>query len=173
MPETPLHPEFHEGVIDSTNALGYVGDAKNFTVIARPYKVTRCDQVVLVPVKRIKNFDDYCQKDDAFLTMSVYMVNILKTKDPKSLITSMLYTNADRRPSILGGAPGCVDFSGRGARVAVCLGSNDEAKEILEAYEEFWNCQMGTQRKLLQKIVNDTCLTANDIVNLDKFYNFR
>jgi hypothetical protein len=155
--QTPLHPEFHVGTIDSTNALGYVGDAKNFTVVARPYLVTRCDQVVLVPVKRIKNFDDYCQKDDAFLTMSIYMVNVLKTKDPSSLVTSMLYSNAERKPNILGGAPGCIDFAGRGGnRVAICLSSNDEAKEILAAYEEFWKCQMG-QRKILTKYVNETC----------------
>jgi hypothetical protein len=160
LPEEARHPEFHKGTIDSTNALGYVGDAKNFTVTARPYIVSRCDQVVLAPVKRIKTFDDYCQKEDAFITMSVYMVNILRSKDPNSLVSSILYTNAERKPSILGGAPGCLDFAGRGSqRVAVCLSSNDEAKEILAAYEEFWNCQMGVRKKVLQKVTNSTCNT--------------
>jgi hypothetical protein len=86
------------------------------------------------------------------------MVNLLKTKDPSSLISNVLYTNSENRPLILTGAPGCIDFRGRGdERVGVCLSGNDEAKEILEAYEEFLNCQFGIRRKVLKKIVNSTC----------------
>jgi len=85
------------------------------------------------------------------------MVNVLKTKDPGSLITNILYSNSENKPTILGGAPGCIDFRGRGdARAAVCLSNNDEAKEIIAAYETFYNCQKGKAERVI-KVTNTTC----------------
>ena len=91
------------------------------------------------------DFDDYCKKDPAFITMSVYMINLLRTKDANSLFHSILYGNLRNKPDFLSGAPGCLDFVSRsGPRVAVCFnGGKDEAKEILAAYEKFTKCKSG------------------------------
>ena len=61
------------GTTNSSNALGFVGNVTN-SVSQPPYVVNRCDQVILLPGKRITNFTDYCQKGDGYLSMSVYMV---------------------------------------------------------------------------------------------------
>jgi len=85
------------------------------------------------------------------------MVNVLKTKDPGSLISNILYSNSENKPTILGGAPGCIDFRGRGdTREGVCLSNNDEAKEIIAAYESFFRCQKGKAERVI-KVTNVTC----------------
>ena len=89
------------------------------------------------------DFDDYCKKDPAFITMSVYMINLLRTKDANSLFHSILYGNLRNKPNFLPGAPGCLDFvSKMGPRVAICFnGGMAEAKEILAAYDKFASCK--------------------------------
>lgn len=91
------------------------------------------------------DFDDYCKKDPAFITMSVYMINLLRTKDSNSLFHSILYGHLRNKPSFLPGAPGCLDFESKtGSRVAICLaGGKDEAQEVLNAFEKFKSCKDG------------------------------
>jgi hypothetical protein len=94
------------------------------------------------------------------------MVNVLKTKDPASLISNIMYSNSENKPTILGGAPGCIDFRGKGdARVGVCLSNNDEAKEIITAYESFYKCQSGRAERVI-KVTNITCADSEKQVSV-------
>ena len=98
------------------------------------------------------------------------MVNLLRTKDANSLFYSILYGNLVNKPAILPGAPGCVDFQAKlGARAAVCFaGGNDEANEILKAYDAFKNCQTGPLLPPKQTVV-DPCATANSLAKVKYF----
>jgi hypothetical protein len=135
--------------------------------------VTRCDQVVVAPVLRIMDFDDYCKKDPAFITMSVYMINLLRTKDANSLFHSILYGNLRNKPAFLPGAPGCLDFVSRmGPRVAICFnGGMAEAKEILAAYDKFASCKNGSNGGDSSK-KNSTDCPKNESSNDGKQVNY-
>ena len=121
----------------------------NFSISAAPYKVKSCDQVLLIPAKRILNFDDYCQKQDGFFTMSIYMVNLFEAKDSNKLVESITMDKLTNIPSKLAGAPGCIDFRGSTKRIAVCVGSQDTVDQLIQAYMDFMRCRMGDNLKQL------------------------
>ena len=67
-----------EGKINATDAVGKVGFT-NYSIYKPPYKVKRCDQILLLPGKKLDP-SDYCLKEDAFMTMSIYMMNFFLKK---------------------------------------------------------------------------------------------
>lgn len=137
-----------KGQTNSSNALGHVGPT-NFSISQAPYKVKSCDQVLLIPVKRIMDFNDYCQKQDGFFTMSIYMVNLFEAKDSNKLVESITMDKLNNVPRALAGAPGCIDFRGDTKRIAVCLDSPDMVDQLIQAYMDFMRCRMGDNLKQL------------------------
>ena len=94
-----------EGKINATNALGFVGYT-NWSINRAPYEVERCDQILLIHGKKL-NLDNYCEKEDAFMTMSIYMINFFTERDSNKLIESYPMNEITAIPTPLAGAPGC------------------------------------------------------------------
>lgn len=161
------------GLTNSSNALGYVGPV-NYSVSVPPYVVKSCDQVILVPVKRISNFNDYCKKDEGFLTMSVYMVNLFETKDSNKLVESITLDKMTNIPVPLAGAPGCIDFRGGDKRIAACFEENDAVNQLIQAYQDFMRCRNGDNLKDLswnemRNILMSACMGQKTSFNTTAF----
>jgi hypothetical protein len=135
-----------KGQTNSSNALGHVGPT-DFSISSPPYKVKSCDQVLLIPGKRILDFNDYCKKQDGFFTMSIYMVNSFEAKDSNKLVDSITMDKMTKLPTHLVGAPGCVDFRGSSNRIAICLDNPELVDQIIKAYSDFLSCRRGESLK--------------------------
>lgn len=142
---------------NSSNALGYVGP-HNFSITAFPIKVRRCDQIILLSVNRITEWNDYCKKSKGFFTMSVYMVNMFENKDGGKLVESISLDKASM-PMVVPGAPNCIHFDGPNLkRIGTCFDTKDQVDDILGAYKDFLRCRMGDNLKGLSMTVMDRLL---------------
>jgi hypothetical protein len=130
------------GKTNSSNALGHVGPS-NYSISSPPYVVKSCDQVLLVPVKRILDLNDYSKREDGFLTMSIYMINLFEQKDSNKLIESISMNKLRNIPSPLTGAPGCINFKGSSKKIGICVENNTLVQELIKANEDFKKCAKG------------------------------
>ncbi len=158
-----------QGQSNSSNALGHVGP-NNFSISQAPYVVKSCDQVLLIPVQRIVDFNDYCKKQDGFFTMSVYMVNLFEAKDSNKLLESITLDKITTVPRTLAGAPGCIDFLSGNKRIAVCLKGDELVQQVIQAYQSFLRCRMGDNLKVMSmqemmKVVMMSACGAKNLTN--------
>ncbi len=147
--------------------MGRVGPA-NYSITAPPYDVKSCDQIILVQGKMIKNFTDYCEKSDAFFTMSVYMVNVFSSEEPDKLIESITLDRLVSVPGHLQGAPNCINFQAATKRLAVCFDSAETVNQLLKAYKDYLRCRMGDNLQgfsidVMWKLMRDSCNKTAEI----------
>jgi len=145
------------------NSIGLKVD-KSMVLDAFPFKVTRCDQIVLFKAKYIHDMGDYRFRKDGFFTLTAYYVNQFLDKDAKKLDESILLTESKRIPQHLKGARGCIYVDGGPHRndIAICLGSKVKAQNILNVLNDFERCRLGDNlqpipKAVLQKLIR-TCL---------------
>jgi hypothetical protein len=154
-----------EGKINATDAVGMVGFT-NYSVFRPPYKVKRCDQILLLPGKKL-DMKDYCIKEDAFMTMSIYMVNFFLKKNPDKLLESFPMDQITTAPSQLPGAPGCTMWITKYRSFPYCYASEEILEQVIQAYYDFMNCRKGPQGPR----VAGALLKACDISKLDLTVN--
>lgn len=150
-----------EGKINATDAVGMVGFT-NYSVVKPPFKVKRCDQILLLPGKKLDP-KDYCKKEDAFMTMSVYMVNFFLKKNPNMLVESFPMEQISAIPSQLPGAPGCTMWMTKTRSFPYCYESQEILEQVIEAYYAFLNCRRGPQGPRIAAMLLKAC----DISKLD------
>lgn len=147
----------YTGKKNASNALGYVG-GDLFSITSFPVKLRRCDQVILLPVERLTDWNDYCKKTKGYFSLSVYMANMFETKDSGKLIESISLDKASI-PMIVPGAPNCIQLDGPNMkRIGVCFKTKDETKEIMTAYKDFMRCRLGDNLKGFSPQVLDRLL---------------
>ena len=117
----------------------------------RPYKVNQCDQVILFKGSRIVNFDDYSKQKSSHFSLSAYLLNVFEEKNPNKLIDSININQLLKEPTNLVGMKKCINFTAQSGRIAVCLGNEEEAEEVLKAYEEFRSCVKGKKESPCEK----------------------
>lgn len=124
-----------------TNAVGTPGSDNS--VSTPPYYITRCDQVLHVNCKFIKDITHMCNQETGFFTLSTYRFNIFSTKDPSKLIVG--YDNADfiGVPKLIDVSTNCIQFESKTGRVGVCFDNDKDARSVLEAYASFFDCRNG------------------------------
>ena len=145
------------------NSIGLKVD-KSMVLQSFPFKVTRCDQIVLFKAKYISDMGDYRFRKDGFFTITAYYVNQFLNKDAKKLDESILLTESKRIPQHLKGARGCIYVDGGPHRndIAMCLGSKAKAQNILNVLNDFERCRLGDNlqpipKEVLRKLIR-TCL---------------
>ena len=117
----------------------------------RPYKVNQCDQVILFKGNRIVNFDDYSKQKSSHFSLSAYLLNVFDEKNPNKLIDSININQLLKEPTNLIGMKKCINFEAQSGRIAVCLGNEEEADEVLQAYQEFRSCVKGKKESPCEK----------------------
>lgn len=150
-----------DGKINATDAVGKVGFT-NYSIYKAPYKVKRCDQILLLPGKKL-NPKDYCEKEDAFMTISIYMMNFFLKKDPNKLVESFNMYEITQIPSAMPGAPGCTMWMTKTRSFPFCYASTEILEQVIDAYYAFMNCRKGPQGPLIAGALLKAC----DISKLD------
>lgn len=150
-----------DGKINATDAVGMVGFT-NYSVYKPPYKVKRCDQILLIPGKKL-DMKDYCLKEDAFMTLSIYMANFFLKKNPNKLLESFPMDQITAIPSALPGAPGCCMWTTKHRSFPYCYQSEEILEQVIQAYYDFLNCRKGPQGPRIAGALLKAC----DISKLD------
>jgi len=135
-----------KGKINATNAIGIVGFT-NWSINEAPYKVERCDQILLIKGKKL-NLDNYCEKTDAFMTMSIYMINFFEKKDVKKLIDSYSMADITNIPTEIAGSPGCTMWQTKTKSFPFCYESREILEQITAAYYKFLDCKNPNANKV-------------------------
>lgn len=130
---------FTASKLNSTDAAGLVGTF-NFSITQPPYKVERCDQVLLLKGKRL-NLTDYCVKSEGFMTLSIYMANLFESEDSNKLVESIPMDQITTVPTGLSGTLTCLKFSGKTKSFGFCYETVDILKQVIEAFEYFHRCR--------------------------------
>lgn len=130
------------GKLNATDALGMVGDT-NWSINKPPYKVERCDQILLIHGQKL-DLKDYCIKEDAFMTMSIYMVNFFISKDSNKLLESIPMDQVTSIPAPMAGAPGCTMWSTKTKSFPFCYKNKEIMNQIIQAYTDFQACRKPT-----------------------------
>jgi len=131
--------------IDSNiNVVGEKVD-KTVTLDQFPFKISRCDQIVLFPCAFINNDDDYRVRKPGFAAITTYYTNLYADKDGQKLIQHVLHAQMPSLPSTLSGAEGCIRVSGdKGQKtMSICVPTKTNAENLLDVYKDFARCRLG------------------------------
>lgn len=145
---------------NATNAVGMVGTFK-YTIPSPPYVVERCDQILQIKGKKM-SLTDYCIQTPAFMTLSIYMVNLFDGATPDKLSQSINFNEIRDVPMILQGTTKCMKFQGKSSAFGFCYDTHEIAEQIVTAYTKFYNCSKGSDNPLI-----DVLLESCDISKID------
>ena len=137
----------------STNAVGRIGPS-NYSISSPPYIVKSCDQILLIHATTFLDENDYSKRKPAFLTISIFMINIFDSADNTKLVNSIYMNDINRVPSVIKGSKDCVGFNDEkhNRNINMCYENPDE---ILNAFQAFTRCRSGDNLKgqKIKKIV--------------------
>jgi hypothetical protein len=126
------------------NSFGKMVKAK-MTLENPPWKVERCDQIIVAPRQIIPDHEDFTKRRDIVFTMTAYYLNIFSAKNPDKLLHSILFSDSKRTAIMQRGARGCVLVDGglHHHAVLLCGKNKKEGENILAAIEKFSECRGG------------------------------
>jgi hypothetical protein len=155
-PTAPAGPQ-------STNAVGSLKLASEIIVNSAPYKVNRCDQVVMFDAKRLAINDDYTSRAPAYFTMSAYLVNMFEAKDSNKLLESINLGHMRNIQMLLQGSKNCMLYqdSTNFRNITMCLNDDAMLASINEAYGQLARCRMGGSLKDLDPTTINKVLEAS------------
>lgn len=156
-----------KGKINATDAVGMVGFT-NWSINEPPYKVERCDQILLIHGKKL-NLNNYCEKTDAFMTMSIYMINFFHKKDVNKLIDSYSMADITSIPTELPGAPGCTSWTTKTKSFPFCYESKEVLEQIQAAYYKFLNCKNPRERDIAYELKKNCNLAKMNLTREGPF----
>jgi hypothetical protein len=110
-----------------------------------PYKLKRCDQVVLVKGHRFLDYNDYGNRKPSFFQIGIYVVNIFEGDSTDNLIDSINQEGLSKLPKFIMGTGTCIDIysDSIGKRYPLCLENTDVMKQIQQVFEDFMRCRSG------------------------------
>lgn len=137
-----------------------------------PWKVTKCNQIVMTDCEHITDLREYRNRSKAFCTLTIYDVSIFKEKDAKTLIHNVPWYQTKFMPKKLKGAKGClvVDGGNVSADMTICFKKPEEAVAMMKVIQDFERCRTGDNLKpipeaekvRLQKTCGESSLKKKD-----------
>jgi hypothetical protein len=163
-----------EDKVNATNAYGLTSAGSHVT--SSPYKIDSCEQIVEIEAQTLTDLNDYTQKESAFFTMSMYLVNIFGKKDPSTLKGSVMMNELVDLPQIIPGSVACLKFSGQVNGLNMCLPDKATAELVLTTYNDLMKCRMGDNLKsatasTIQRLLKSSCLGLDVNFDIKKFGN--
>jgi len=138
-----LHSNFSSGNKTNTTHNSTKGAIDNTIVSKAPFKASKCDQILMLPGKRIFPENDYGRKADAFFTMSAFLLNTFEKKDSSSLVKSLKLMDIDNAPYILQGSKNCLFFwdSAPRSNTTVCIEDAKQREDIISSFNFLKKCK--------------------------------
>jgi hypothetical protein len=110
-----------------------------------PFKITRCDQIVLFPATYINDEDDFRVRRKGFVAITAHYTNLFADEDGQRLIQQTVSSTMRSQPHDLKGARGCIRIPGglRQKNLNICATSVGNARNLLNVYSDFSRCRIG------------------------------
>lgn len=149
-------------LMNSTNVVGALSSS-DVIINKAPYEVTKCDQVIMLAAKRIKNFEDYTSRSPAFFTMSAYLINMFESKDNNKLLESINLAHIQKLPQVMKGSKNCLLFEdGVSHRnISMCIDKEENLEEVKKSYSSFMTCRMGGDLNSFDPVTINNVLSAS------------
>ena len=114
----------------------------------KPWKVERCDQIVIAKRKMIPDQEDFTKRRDVTITITAYYINIFAENNPDKLIQSILFTDGKTLPKMQRGARGCIKIDGgkHHHSMIICGENKKEGHYLLAAIKKFSACRGGEKK---------------------------
>ena len=118
------------------------------TLKSPPWKVERCDQIVIAKRKMIPDHEDFTKRRDVVITITAYYINLFAAENPDKLLHSILFTDSKQFPVMQRGARGCVRVHGGGHihSIIICGNNKKEGHNLLAAINKFSACRGGEKK---------------------------
>jgi hypothetical protein len=129
------------------NSFGKKVNAKTI-LNKKPWKVTRCDQIVITKRKIIPNHEDLTKRKTVVFTITAYYINLFSENNPDKLIQSILFTDSKILPKMQRGAEGCIKIDGGKFHksMIICGDNKKEGEYLLAAIRKFHECRGGLKK---------------------------
>jgi hypothetical protein len=136
----PAAKKVNEGI----NSLGETVNS-SVALNSFPFKVKRCDQIILFPATYINDEDDYRVRRKGFVAITAHYTNLFADHDGQKLIQQVVSSTMRSEPHHLLGARGCVRVPGgvRQKNLNICTTSKNFANNLLDVYNDFARCRIG------------------------------
>ena len=161
------------GKPNSTNAIGVIGPAANYTIATAPYVIKSCEQILIFPAEILTDFNDYTKKKPAFFTLSMYFFNMFDSATSSKLALSILIDNIKQLPFFLKGSKSCLNINDAKNRktVGLCLADKDSMKDIIKVFQDFLRCRGGDDLKpisveTIKNLVLNNCTEKIDNITV-------
>lgn len=117
-------------------------NSSNYVIENAPFKITKCDQIILFQGKRINPEMDFGAKVPAIFTMSTFMLNVFESKNTANLIRSLRIKDINGNPYVLKGSKNCLFFEETTTRknVTMCVEDDQQRKDIIDSFGFLKNC---------------------------------
>lgn len=99
------------------------------------------------------DLNDYCIQTPAFMTMSIYMVNLFDAQNPDKLKVSIPFDEIAQVPNVLTGTTKCIKYQGKSNQFGFCYETREVTFQIIEAYRKFYECKRGGDLPLIDVIL--------------------
>lgn len=163
----------------STNVVGKLGPL-SYAITRPPYKITTCDQVVIIPGETFSNPKDFIKREKAWFTLSAYIINSFDYKKPdqkdsQNIKNSLMVERITNMPNDIYGAPGCIEFfdSKNMNRIVMCFDETTK-NNIKDTYTELLKCRVngGLSSISISKfkdLIKTSCMGKD--ITISKFQN--
>lgn len=113
-----------------------------------PWKVERCDQIVIAKRKMIPDHEDFTKRREVVITITAYYINMFAAENPDKLLHSILFTDGKKLPQMQRGARGCVRIDGgrHVHNIIICGNNKKEGHYLLKAIKKFSACRGGEKK---------------------------
>ena len=91
--------------------------------------------------------ENYLKNTKGFLTMSAYIINFFAGENSEKLINSFYLHQIKDYPTIIKGAPQCLEFSTKEKIFNFCFENEKVLKNFQEVLEQFIQCKNGADSK--------------------------
>jgi hypothetical protein len=110
------------------------------TINQPPWKVTRCDQIVIANREMIPDHEDFTKRRKVAITISAYFINVFAKEDPNKILHSLYFSR--KFPKFQNGAEGCIRIYGGEYEHSsiICGNSIEEGKNLYDAIMFFYSC---------------------------------
>lgn len=110
-----------------------------------PFKIERCDQILLFAATYINDEDDYRVRKEGYVAITAHYTNLFADKDGQKLIQQNISSLSRDEPHHLKGARGCIRIAGANDQknLNICTMSKGFATNLLTVYQDFARCRLG------------------------------
>jgi hypothetical protein len=122
-----------------------------------------CDQVALIPGKRVKDFNNYLDQGEAFFTMNAMWVHMLETNNPDKVLDAVAVSHMKEPPRVLQGTVTCLLFEDDvvHTKIPMCLKDVATMQKVKAAYNKLMFCRARQMNSAKQPKLDESYNVGN------------